>query len=1385
MKYCNSSQLQAILVQTLVALCSPVLSEHYYLTPVDSTDSVCIRYQNGICLTLNQLAQSNLMSGGGTNLTLSFLPGEHMLTQSLAIHNFTYVQIRGMNESVVSICPGKSQIVISHCDKFTLKNVYFIQHDKAAAGRSQQKGAFNCSLLDEYDEYKGSATIKISVARSIILNRFKAKGSHGRVVNIESSCDVSILDSEFTGNVGNVVYINSTNTVISDSKFDSNTGQVLTINSVNTFITQCNITNNFSPYSYFEFAMLVHIIPRSSFADSKDSHCSVPSSYSVMTHDTAIRKEPANSNINTNDSLIETSCMGSMNNSMADLECDHSEVNDSTQNDAVNNTTCYCLYTSSVPASALRNISNANDIIYDFRDNTSSSHGNRGMLCVNTDHRHTLPFTNRMIYCDNRTKFVALKYDAHNQDNMSVLTSEKVSGACSKNFCSEITENEYKYYLYMCTNSTNSVLLLANDYQVVGNSIINDSKVVITSCTFTNNTSQYDGGALYIDYHYLDNRRSISNAQESVTENTVLITSCSFTNNTSNDDGGAISIYSGSQNVTVHITFCAYTNNTSQSGGGGAISMINSNNILITSCTFTENTSRMGGGAITLNVNSFNQNVLITSCSFTNNTSQNGGGAISIYTPSSNVLITSCSFTNNVQVSSSEKGSDTNGAGACTIFIASGSQESVNTNVLITSCSFTNNTSQFGGGALYIGLIDCGTYHSILRIAHSEFINNSAHGIRLVKISNATVEQSNFINNENSVFYLQQSTVMFLSGNHFSDNNGSVYALNSKIEFKGHTTFSNNYHSAVIYAVQSKIYFNSPEGMKITNNTASLGGGIFLSESTMNVQRPTEISQNTADYGGGIYAYLSSIEFTSEEVNKQIMIAKNIASQSGGGICAIASTIKISRSFVNIDSNTALVKGGGMYLEQNTRVTVLKQEPEENNKLWVKLKISNNSAQFGGGIFLEDKAAGGSLCNGSFSLKSEFASVSPECFLQTIKLYGKNVYHYQNFWNTFISNNVATISGGAIYGGLFDRCTVSLQAEGKEFASNGLDYLSNTVIFINNFSYGTAHYKYSCGKQFELITQPESKNYSCFFQLLNPVSSEPVQVMFCSNQTIIQVMKGDSFRVHVAAVDQVGNPVNATIHASVITKSGVGRLKGGQVEQIVGNQCTELEYNVFSQDSSAQVELYAIGPCSNLGKSKQVINISFLPCTCPIGLQQSKSTKIDCECMCDLKLEQYTSNCSRVGGVIELIQETDVWIGIATTSNGTGYIINDCPFDYCVEKSVNISLSSSQERDRQCAFNRSGVLCGQCQEGLSLVLATSNCIKCSDIYLLLLIPFTLAGILLVAFILFFNITVASGTVHGLIFSANVLAANKPIFLPFTTPNFLTVFISWVNLDLGS
>ena len=73
---------------------------------------------------------------------------------------------------------------------------------------------------------------------------------------------------------------------------------------------------------------------------------------------------------------------------------------------------------------------------------------------------------------------------------------------------------------------------------------------------------------------------------------------------------------------------------------------------------------------------------------------------------------------------------------------------------------------------------------------------------------------------------------------------------------------------------------------------------------------------------------------------------------------------------------------------------------------------------------------------------------------------------------------------------------------------------------------------------------------------------------------------------------------------------------------------------------------------------------------------------------------------------------------------------------------------------------------------------------CSNTYLTLLIPFAIAGFILVFFLTFLNlITVSQVTTNGLIFYANIVKANEAVFFPPGDTNILTVFISWLNLDL--
>ena len=123
-----------------------------------------------------------------------------------------------------------------------------------------------------------------------------------------------------------------------------------------------------------------------------------------------------------------------------------------------------------------------------------------------------------------------------------------------------------------------------------------------------------------------------------------------------------------------------------------------------------------------------------------------------------------------------------------------------------------------------------------------------------------------------------------------------------------------------------------------------------------------------------------------------------------------------------------------------------------------------------------------------------------------------------------------------------------------------------------------------------------------------------------------------------------------------------------------------------------------------------------------------------------------------------------------------------CPFDYCKPYSFYLNFSTP---DSQCQFKRSGVLCGQCQQGLSTVFGSHHCQRCSNIYLLLIIPIAIAGVVLILLLFVLNLTVTDGTINSFILYANIISINRKVLFPDNhtiTP--LRIFISLANLNLG-
>ena len=58
------------------------------------------------------------------------------------------------------------------------------------------------------------------------------------------------------------------------------------------------------------------------------------------------------------------------------------------------------------------------------------------------------------------------------------------------------------------------------------------------------------------------------------------------------------------------------------------------------------------------------------------------------------------------------------------------------------------------------------------------------------------------------------------------------------------------------------------------------------------------------------------------------------------------------------------------------------------------------------------------------------------------------------------------------------------------------------------------------------------------------------------------------------------------------------------------------------------------------------------------------------------------------------------WIAPTISGNSTYSVCSNCPMDYCLPLSSDLNL---QNPDLQCQFNRTGVLCSQCQHSLSMV----------------------------------------------------------------------------------
>ena len=392
--------------------------------------------------------------------------------------------------------------------------------------------------------------------------------------------------------------------------------------------------------------------------------------------------------------------------------------------------------------------------------------------------------------------------------------------------------------------------------------------------------------------------------------------------------------------------------------------------------------------------------------------------------------------------------------------------------------------------------------------------------------------------------------------------------------------------------------------------------------------------------------------------------------------------------------------------------------------------------------------------------------ITNECFI-SIRGYATDLTNI----SLFFVNNSAAYNGSTIYGGELNKCRLWFTTNDDTDQCGNRVHGTYSDNALQAFLHISKIHKYPPTSL--NISSPGQQIRVCHGYEKTKIHDDDPSVIYEVN-----VHPGGQFYIPVTAVGQANSAVPAKllhVPTSPLTKYLQFRLS--PESQNLDNICTNASFRLYSTNVSkrhgVRFKLFPNSDCLSITPTR-TLSIFILPC--PLGFILTKQQQ---KCSCDVRISKFTSECY-IDNISIGRMYNNFWI--SKDCNDT-IILHEfrCPLDYCKSDLVNTTLESPS---KQCDFNRNGTLCGRCKTNFSLALGSLHCLPCSNNYIALLIPFALAGAFLIAILSILHLTVASGTLSGLIFYANIIQANHQVFFPRATANLATHFISWLNLDLG-
>ena len=554
-----------------------------------------------------------------------------------------------------------------------------------------------------------------------------------------------------------------------------------------------------------------------------------------------------------------------------------------------------------------------------------------------------------------------------------------------------------------------------------------------------------------------------------------------------------------------------------------------------------------------------------------------------------------------------------------------------------------------------------------------------------------------------------------------------------QLELLNNTIMYNNVtKSTVIYTIESSVVLNG--------NVFSENGGGDCRFGLLHNMLGTVTAQGTNTF---FHNYHSVWFITSTKASLEGTCEFHSNSGCNGPFSIVGLSEVSFSSTATFINNTASIFGGAMALSSNS---IIRLFDGANVML-----VGNSAVNRGGAIYVDD------------SIHCFFIG-ERECFIQ--------IGNASNF-SLYFENNKAGVAGDDIYGGKIETCIQEQNSNIRSYPNIQLHHDTPTLSSVSSDALQ--------------ICLCDEKGLLCCPSKKSTYPNGTLVTKCPAANDLGEIFPGENITFHLMPVGQYLGATSSGIlvyHGNALTDVdspivSQQLFEARTIIEPIPSSCTIVEYAINCTAGQPQyVSLFPFAQCELSDPLVLRINVSK---SCPPGFGMSK----DLTCTCDSRFRDLGEVSCEINR--QTIQHKgSIWLGFSnSTTRMSGLIIHSspCPFYYCISNEyVTFTLN---ETNKQCAHNRSGLLCGRCAEGLSVMLGgSSQCQQCSNAYVALLIPFALAGPALLVCLFVLQLTVPHGTMNGLIFYANAIQMNQALFFPKGDTNILTIFIAWLNLDLG-